>query len=344
MGLVGFGSGGRLFHAPLIDGADGCELAGVVTSSPERQAEVRELGVPAFETLADLLESGAVDAVTISTPAATHVSLVQQAIAAGVPVVSDKPFALDRTSAREAVEAAEAAGVLLSVYQNRRWDSDFRTLQSLVDAGRLGEVLRFESRFERLSAPDKPVGLAGGGLLLDFGAHLVDQALVLLGPAVTVYAEVSTRTDAPQPRAGRHPLEDDWFIALEHESGARSHLAGSWWHPAPGPRFRVVGTQAAYVVRELMDGQESALKAGFSPVDVPGWLEEPEMAWGRLQYGGAVEIVPSERGRWDLFYELWGAAVRGQGPVPVDPWDAVRALEVIDAARLSAAQGRVVRL
>ena len=266
-----------------------------------------------------------------------------EAVAAGVPVVSDKPFALDAAEATGAVRAAEAAGVLLSVYQNRRWDSDYLTLRSLVDAGSLGDVVRFESRFERFSPPGTPGGAAGAGLLLDFGSHLVDQAVQLFGPVASVYAELRTRAGAPVPPGLDAPLEDDWFVALTHTGGVTSHLAGNWWQPAPGPRFRVVGTQGAYVVRELMDGQEAALKNGFRPVD-DTWGTEPEPAWGTLERGSDVTVVETLRGRWDSFYPAFGAAVRGEGPVPVDPWDAVTALVVLDAARRSAAEGRVVPL
>ena len=152
-------------------------------------------------------------------------------------------------------------------------------------------MVRFESRFERFSPPDKPVGAAGGGLLLDFGSHLVDQARLLFGPVATVYAEVGTRPGAPSPDPGQEPLEDTVFVALRHENGVSSHIGGSWWAPAPGPRFRVVGTEAAYVVRALMDGQEAALKAGRSPAeDGQDWGAEPESPWGTLERGVAGEV------------------------------------------------------
>jgi predicted dehydrogenase len=139
IGLAGYGFGGRIFHAPLIAAAGGAELAGVITRSPERRAEVAadHPGVPVFDALADLREAGA-DAVAISTPAETHIPLLFEAVSLGLAVVCDKPFALDAAQAREAVEAAEAAGVVLSVYQNRRWDSDFLTVRRLLDEGALG--------------------------------------------------------------------------------------------------------------------------------------------------------------------------------------------------------------
>src|SRR5882757_5257930 len=152
IGLAGYGFGGRIFHAPLIAAAAGAELAGVVTRSPERRAELAadHPGVPAFDSLSDLAAAGA-DAIAISTPAETHIPLVLEAIGLGLAVVCDKPFALDAAQARVAVSAAESAGVVLSVYQNRRWDSDLLTARRLLAEGTLGEVTLFESSFERFA-------------------------------------------------------------------------------------------------------------------------------------------------------------------------------------------------
>jgi predicted dehydrogenase len=332
IGLAGYGFGGRIFHAPLIAAAAGVELAGVVTRSPERRAELERdhPGTPAFDDLAGLAAAG-VDAVAISTPADTHAPLMLEAIGLGLAVVCDKPFALDAAQAREAVGAAERAGVVLSVYQNRRWDSDLLTVRRLLDEGTLGEVTVFESAFERF-APDEPVPAAGAGILRDFGAHLVDQALLLFGPVARVHGELG----------GSGQLEERFFAVLEHRGGMTTHLSGDWVQGAPAPRFRVRGSAGAYVVWG-MDGQEPALIAGRSPA-TETWFHEPEERWGRLQRGETSEPVPSERGRWDTFYPAFAAAVRGEGPVPVDPHDAIASLTVIDAIRESAAQGRTVAL
>src|SRR6201989_3138580 len=204
------------------------------------------------------------------------------------------------------------------------------TVRRLLDEGTLGEVTLFESAFERFS-PDEPVPAAGAGILRDFGAHLVDQALLLFGPVARVYGELG----AGEP-------EGRFFAALEHRGGMTSHLSGDWVQGAPAPRFRVRGSAGAYVVWG-MDGQETALIAGRSPA-TEEWFHEPRERWGRLQRGEASEPVPSERGRWDTFYPAFAAAVRGEGPVPVDPRDAIASLTVIDAIRESAAQGRCVEL
>jgi predicted dehydrogenase len=336
IGLVGYGKGGRTFHAPFIASAPSCDLVGVVTSSPERRNELAEdhPGVPAYDSLAALAEAGT-DAVAISTPAATRTELAQQALRAGLHVVCDKPFALSLEAARDTVHLASQRGRVLTVYQNRRWDSDFLTLRRLITGGALGQVLRFESRFERFS-PDRGPRPAGGGAFRDLGSHLVDQATQLFGPVARVYAEAHVRDDSG--------LDDDTFIALTHRGGVHSHLWASWRQGNPGPRFRVAGTAAAYTVDGL-DGQEAALLAGHTPASLgDAWGVEKPSAWGRLSRGSDGEPVPSERGRWDTFYPAFASAVRGGGPPPVDPRDAVQTTAVLLAARDSASTGRVIHM
>jgi predicted dehydrogenase len=218
------------------------------------------------------------------------------------------------------------------VFHNRRWDSDQLTLRRLLDEGRLGEVRRYESRFERWK-PELRAGAwrdsvspeRGGGVLLDLGTHLVDQALVLFGPVHDVYGEVANT------RGG--PAEDDAFIALAHDSGVISHLRASLVTPAPGPRLRVSGSEAGFVV-EALDGQEDALRAGARPGD-DGWAAEPEERWGRLVAGERSELVPSSDGAWPRFYAELAAALHGEGELPVDPRDAVTVLEILERARRS---------
>ncbi|MEV7397146.1 Gfo/Idh/MocA family oxidoreductase [Aeromicrobium sp. NPDC092404] len=332
IGLVGYGFGGRYFHAPLIAAAPECEFVGVVTASPDRRAQVAEEhpGLAAFDSLEDLAAAGA-EAVSISTPADTHSSLTDEAIGLGLSVVCDKPFALDPAAARRSAELAAGRGVVLSPYQNRRWDSDFLTVRGLVDDGTLGEVRRFESRFER-HAPDNGPGASGGGTLLDFGAHLVDQALVLLGPAESVHAESRTRESG---------LDDDVFVALRHVGGAVSHLWGSWSQHAPGPRFRVTGSAASLVITTA-DTQEDALIAGGSPGS-GRWGAEAPSDLDRLFTAGSAAPVDLAHGAWDTYYPAFARAVRGEGPPPVDATDAVATADVLEAAKVSVATRSTVR-
>jgi predicted dehydrogenase len=335
IGLIGYGKGGRYFHAPLIASLPGATFAGVVTRSPERRQDLRNdhPKVPAFDTLGELVAAG-VDVVVISTPLASRRALILEAIELGVPVVSDKPFAPDAQAARELVDAAERRGVLLSVYQNRRWDSDFLTVRKLIDEGVLGRISRFESRVERYS-PSSVGKQSGGGILRDLGSHLVDQALLLFGPVKRVYAELEFATP-------EQTVDHGFFVSLTHANGVVSHLWGNCLQNAQGPRFRVNGAQGCYTV-EGLDGQEAAALAGLSPQsEGERWGVEEHRRWGWFEQGEHRERVPSERGCWSEFYRQLQQAVAGQGRNPVDAKDAVASAQVLDAARVSAMEGRVV--
>lgn len=221
LGLVGYGVGGRYFHAPFVAAASGVELAGVVARAPQRRAELAAdfPGVPAYDSLADLLAAG-VDAVTITTPPQTRRELVLQALAAGVPTIADKPFAPNADGGRELVAAAEDAGVALNVFHNRRWDADIRTLAAVLKSGELGDLWSVESRMDQDNAATLELG-PEAGLLRDLGSHLVDQMLWLLGPARTVYAAL----DHVEPDG--HRTDCRFAVSLTHTGGVRSRVSAS---------------------------------------------------------------------------------------------------------------------
>lgn len=342
--IVGYGLAGRFLHAPLVAATEGLTVATVVTSNPDRAALVlrEHPGAEVLPTPGQLWEQREHDLVVIATPNRTHALLATAAIDRGSPVVVDKPLAMTAVEAEAVVLGAEQAGVLLTVFQNRRWDSDQLTLARLLAEDRLGTVIRYESRFERWR-PEADAGAwreasppeQGGGQLLDLGSHLVDQALVLFGPATHVYAEIDARRGTPG--------DDDAFLALRHAIGVISHLHGSAVTAAPGPRLRVLGSKAAFIAPQL-DSQEDELRAGARPDTKPDWGTEPESHWGRLVAGEDSEPVPSERGDWPRFYALLAAALRDGGEPPVAARDAVAALRVLDRARESAATRAVLTL
>jgi scyllo-inositol 2-dehydrogenase (NADP+) len=335
--IIGYGLAGRVFHAPLIAATRGLSVASVVTSSAERHAQVaREHPEARVLSSADRLwERDDHDLVVIATPNDMHAPLAMAAIDHGVAVVVDKPLAVTASRAAQLVEYARRAGVLLTVFQNRRWDSDHLTLLRLLAGEHLGTVIRYESRFERWRPAPRPGSWReslppsqGGGLLLDLGSHLVDQALTLFGPVTEVYGEVQARRGVP--------ADDDVFIALRHAAGTISHLRASAITGAPGPRLRVLGTEAAFVLREL-DSQEDRLRAGERPDTAADWGAEPAAHRGRLVTGEVSVPVLTERGDWPQFYARLATALREGGAPPVDPGDAVSALHVIEHARESAA-------
>ncbi|WP_260954653.1 Gfo/Idh/MocA family protein [Pseudomonas citri] len=337
IGLVGYGKGGRFFHAPLISSLPGATFVGVVTRSAERRRQLASdhPHVEAFDTLEQLVAAG-VDAVVVSTPLDSRPAIVMQAIELGVAVVSDKPFAHDAEQAEAMVLAAERRQVPLSVYQNRRWDSDFLTVRKLLDSGALGQVLRFESSVERYSPTSVGKG-NGGGFLRDLGSHLVDQALQLFGPVVRVYAELEYR----QPG---QVFDNGFFMALSHAGGVVSHLSGNCLQNAARPRFRVNGTEGCYTV-EGLDGQEAQALAGLSPAtEGERWGTEEHRRWGWFEHGTERERVASERGCWITFYQHLRNALQSAGPLPVASRDALATTRILDAARQSAERGEVVVL
>jgi len=342
VGLVGYGSAGAIFHAPLLAATPGIALTAVVTGNPERrrQAERDHPGVHVVETAERLWDrAGDLDLVVVASPNRTHVPLALAALAAGLPVVVDKPFAATAAQGWRLIEEAERRRRMLTVFQNRRWDGDFLTVQRVIAEGALGPVLRFESRFDRWRPAPKPgwreagAPEEAGGLLYDLGSHLIDQALHLFGPATLVYAELDRRRPGVE-------VDDDTFVALTHASGVRSHLWMSVLAAQRGARFRVLGGRAAYVKLGL-DPQEDALRAGARPGQ-PGWGEEPEERWGELGADGDLRRVRTEPGAYERFYAAVVAALRDGAPPPVDPADSAAALEVIEAARRSAVESRTV--
>ncbi|MFJ9627608.1 Gfo/Idh/MocA family oxidoreductase [Streptomyces sp. NPDC101175] len=350
VGLVGYGLAGSVFHAPLIAATEGLALDTVVTSNPERQdqarAEFPDVRVAASPD--ELLDRAAeLDLIVIASPNKTHVPLATAALKAGLPVVVDKPIAGTAAEARELAALAEQHGLLLSVFQNRRWDNDFLTLRKLLAEGELGEVWRFESRFERWRPRPKggwresgdPAEI--GGLLYDLGSHVVDQALTLFGPAATVYAE----SDIRRPGA---ETDDDTFIALTHANGVRSHLYVSATTAQLGPRFRVLGSKAGYVKYGL-DPQEADLRDGGRPGSAESWGEEPESLYGRVGSGespltGGGRPEPTLPGDYPAYYAAVAAALRDGAPNPVTALEAAAALDVLEAARRSARDGVTVTL
>ena len=339
--VIGYGLAGAAFHAPLISATPGLAVTTIVTSDPGRreQALRNHPGVHVASTSEELWQSADEhDFVVVAARNDAHVPLAERALDAGLAVVVDKPLAPSAAQAAVLVEHARVRGKLLTLFQNRRWDADHLTLRRLLAEDALGEVHRYESRFERwrpeaTQAWRETAGAQeGGGVLLDLGSHLVDHALQLFGPVSSVYAEVDNRRGSPG--------DDDAFVALRHASGTYSHLWMSSVAGAPGPRLRVLGSRAAYLVADV-DGQEDALRSGRRPDDGGAWGVEPESRWGLLVKGEESEAVPSEPGAWPAFYTEFERALREGGPPPVDPADGVRTLEVIDAARRSAAERQV---
>ncbi|MFJ6280346.1 Gfo/Idh/MocA family protein [Arthrobacter subterraneus] len=330
--VVGFGLGGRVFHAPFISANPRYALEVVVTANDDRIAQV-EAQYPEARIVrsADELEQqlDRLDLVVVSTPPATHAPLAERALRGGAAVVVDKPFVVDSADGERLISIAREEGQLLTVFQNRRWDGDFLTVRKLLAEGTLGTVRRFESRMESykplVTKPWKATSSAdeGGGILYDLGPHLIDQALQLFGDAELVHVERAAHRETGGP-------DDDAFLALRHASGVISHLWMNALAPQAAPRFRVTGSESAYT-KWGTDVQEAAVDAGMLPTD-PGYGVEDKLAWGLLGFDQESTRLPTENGNYPAFYELLAAAIQDGAPVPVDPADSLRAQRIIEAA------------
>ena len=322
VGLVGFGLAGSVFHAPLIRAAERLDLAAVMTSR-DLPGAVREFGA--------LLERS--ELVVIASPHPTHFPLATAALEAGKHVVIDKPFTVTSKEAEALIAVAAERKRLVVPFHNRRWDGDFLTVAKLLP--RLGDISLFEARWDRfrpqLREGWKEDPEQAAGLLIDLGPHLIDQALRLFGPPDTVRADVLAQR--PGSRV------DDYFELTLSYGAMRAVLSASSLVAEPRPRFAVHGTGGSFVKFGL-DPQEAELKAGVDPHEAgrdarDGILTLPD---------GTRETVPTERGRYLDFYDAMAAAVLDRAPVPVEAADARDGLRIIEAARVSSAEGRVIPL
>ena len=336
--VVGFGLSGSVFHAPLIAADPRFSLDLIATSNAGRDAAATAR-YPGVRTVPDghavLARADEVDLVVLGTPPATHYPLAKAALEAGLDVVVDKPFAVTSGQGRELITLAGELGRVLTVFQNRRWDGDFLTVQKLLSADALGKVTRFESRFERWSPAlakawkARATAAEGGGTLFDLGSHLIDQALQLFGPASVVHAELKARRSDER-------ADDDVFLVLRHESGVLSHLTMNMMCAQQGPRFRVLGSVGGFT-KKGVDPQEPYIAAGGSPLDAEYGEEAPEWA-GLLGRDGHLDPLPTERGAYPEFYRILADKILDGGtasalPLPVKPEDAVEALKLIEEAR-----------
>lgn len=333
-GLIGYGLGGSAFHAPLIDAVPELALAAIVTS----RADAVRARYPKAQVVPEpgaLFADPAIALVVISTPNDTHFPLARAALEAGKHVVIDKPFANSVAEAETLIALAGERGRVLSVFHNRRWDADFLTARKLLDDKALGEITLYEARWDRFRPALRDswheTAGPGGGVLIDLGPHLIDQALALFGPPQSLTADIAAQ------RAGS--LVDDYFELTLHYGRMRAILSSASIVPAPRARFAVHGTHASFVKYGL-DPQEAQLRAGARP-DAPGYGVEEAAQHGTVIGGdGMPRIVPSETGDYRRFYTGVAQAISGGGQLPVSPADALATLRIIELARRSAAEGR----
>lgn len=334
--LIGYGYAGKTFHAPLIRSVSGLKLTTVVS----RDAAKVHADLPEATVVADAHAAIAdpnTSLVVIASPNDTHAPLARAALEAGKHVVVDKPFALDLTQARELAAIAQRHGKLLSVFQNRRWDSDFLGVRQAMESGVLGEVKHFESHIDRFRPQvrvrwrEQPG--AGSGLWYDLGPHLIDQALLLFGLPDRVLASLAIQ------RTGGEVT--DWAHVVLMYGERRIILHASMLVAGGSTRFTVHGTQAS-LVKPHADRQEAQLLAGIRPGDAT-WGEDPDPL---LIYNGdgALTKLPAPLGDQRQYYIAVRDALLGTGSNPVTAAQAITVMAVLEAAMESSAGDRAVTL
>jgi predicted dehydrogenase len=328
VGLVGFGLAGRVFHAPLISSVEGLELAAVVERSTNLASE-RYPGITVCRSVEELLADSSIKLVVVATPNDTHFQVAMQALEAAKNVVIDKPVALSSAEIANLIELAGGIGLHVIPFHNRRWDGDFLTVENLLREKSLGSLVHYESNFDRWKPepsrrpwkenPDQ------GGLLLDLGTHIVDQALALFGLPESVGAEVRRERDGDG-------ANDSFTIRLHYFTGFSVTLSANCLASLARPRFYLRGSRGNYWKWSL-DPQEDALSR-ITRIDAADWGKDAPEHWGslRVDVDGGIVTRPVETtpGDYRLFYEGVRNALLGNGDAPVagiDAWRTARVLE-----------------
>jgi len=328
VGIAGYGLAGRSFHAPILAGTN-FEVTAVLTTNDVRKRHAKEdfPTVKIVSTIEELCDQD-LDLIVIASGNQVHLSQALTAINAGIPTVVDKPMGINVAQTREILDAADSAGVVVTTYFNRKWDSDILTLKRVIRDGQIGRVIRMDSRFERFrpqlnsqSWRENNSPEDGGGLLLDLMPHLISTAIECFGPANLKSSSI---------RSVRGGADDDCVLVLAHGTGVESILSASAVVGAPGPRLRVIGSEGAFVVNEL-DAQEALLRAGKAPKD--GKWEEDTSSQAFIHRGDSVEEFKTDPGNYASFYSLVHEAIVNKTAMPISPEEILAVAQIIDKAR-----------
>lgn len=340
--ILSFGMSGQVFHAPFLAVHPGFHFY-AVWERTKNLAEQKYPGVKTFRSLDDLLNDKAIELVIVNTPNYTHYEYAKMVLLAGKHVIVEKPFTATVEEGESLIQLAREKGKLLSVYQNRRYDSDFKVMQKIVREGWLGDLVEAEFHFDRYKQEISPkahkeIPGPGTGVLYDLGSHIIDQALQLFGLPEAVFADVRTIRPVSQV--------SDYFELLLYYPGLRVRLHSSYLVREQLPGYILHGSKGSFI-KARTDVQETALQSGAVPGGAD-WGREPDHEKGLLHTekdGKNIrELVPAERGDYGEYFEGIYQALRGQSTPPVTAEDGLAVVKIIALALKSSSEGRVVRM
>jgi predicted dehydrogenase len=334
VGLIGFGAGGQTFHAPILTTVKGLKLKKIRAAKPAQILAAKEKYPDAavVPTSNDIIDDPDIELVVITTPNTAHYPLALQALEAGKHVVVDKPFTINTKEADELIKLADKKKLVLSVYQSRRFDSDFYTVKKIIANELLGDIVELESRYDRFRNYLRPNAWReedepGSGILYDLGVHLADQAQILFGLPMAVTADIRAQREGAKAT--------DNFEVILHYATIKVTLKGGMLVREPLPRFILLGTNGSFVKYGL-DVQEEALKAGFTPETKTGWGIEPENIWGtintEIKGQHVIGKIHSEQGNYADFYSNIYKAILGKEPLIVTALQARNNIRIIELA------------
>jgi predicted dehydrogenase len=340
--LVSFGMSGKNFHAPFISTNPNYQLVG---SWERSQKNIQSIypATKSFDSYEEILNDQNIQLVIVNSPNDTHYDYTKRALLAGKHVVTEKAFTVTVKEAEELDALAQKLNLKLAVYQNRRYDADFLTIQKLINEDKIGEFLDLQISFERYRTTLSPkihkeTNTPGSGVLFDLGPHLVDQALLLAGMPTSIFADIRTTR-----KVGK---VDDYFTLLLYYPTFRILLTSGMVYMQQLPAYKIYGTKGCFI-KQRADVQEDNLIAG-EKTNRSHWGEEPSEKWGTLttDTAGAInlEIIPSLAGNYGIFYEKMAAAIDQNEPVPTSAKHGTDIIRVLEASRKSFAEKKVIAL
>lgn len=341
-GICSYGMSGKLFHAPFIQNHPGFELTAIVERSKNESKE-RYPDAKLYRSVDELIADESLHLIIVNTPVQTHYDYAKKVIAAGKHVVVEKPFTVSSQEAEELVRLAEEKNVLLIVYQNRRYDGDYKAVKAVLDEKLLGEIKEVEIRYDRYRPEisykvHKETDLPGAGTTYDLGAHLIDQALQLFGQPKALFADMMAMRDGS-------PV-DDYFEIILYYASFRVRLKASCFVKEPVPEYILNGSKGTFL-QKRSDLQETNLLKNVSPSLEP-WCPAPDKPDGLLHIVSDGKEVKEERtstpGNYMYFYDDVHKAINKTSPNPVPGTDGVKIIHIIEAAKQSAKEGRTINI